>query len=102
MDVDGCLWMFWMFMDVCVDVYGCLVMDVYGCLWMFMDVYECLWMFFCYSSWGEKNNLRNLGASSFLWNQWIDFIGLISWIFTSDAGKWGFNMLQPTQSGDQN
>ena len=42
MDVDGCLWMFWMFMDVCVDVYGCLVMDVYGCLWMFMDVYGCL------------------------------------------------------------
>jgi hypothetical protein len=76
-----------------------MFMDVYGCLWMFMNVYGC---FFAIVRGVKKNNLRNLGASSFLWNQWIDFIGLISWIFTSDAGKWGFNMLQPTQSGDQN
>ena len=45
MDVYGCLWMFRMFMDVCVDVCVWMFMDVYGCLWMFMNVYECLWMF---------------------------------------------------------
>ena len=110
MDVYGCLWMFRMFMDVCVwmCVCGCLwmFMDVYGCLWMFMNVYECLWMFmviFAIVRGVKKNNLRNLGASSFLWNQWIDFIGLISWIFTSDAGKWAstcFNQLNQVTKTD--